>query len=86
MKDGLVKVRKYFSEVITLLGFDDPKTDRKAWGKLILREVKGVGIGYGNKSDDGSAIGPQLAKRLVDTAKYLIQMGIKEPAIFEVMG
>ena len=86
LKDGLVKVRKYFSEVITLLGFDDPKTDRKAWGKLILREVKGVGIGYGNKSDDGSAIGPQLAKRLVDTAKYLIQMGIKDPAIFEVMG
>lgn len=84
--NGLKEVRNYFSGVITLLKAKNMNARLVAHKKLILREVRGVGIGYGNKSDDGSAIGPKLARRLILTAEELIEIGISDPAIFEVMG
>jgi len=83
---ALDEVRHYFSDVITLLRVNNPKARNHAHKKLVLRELKGIGIGYGNKTDDGSAIGPELAARLMFTAEELIKMGITDPAIFEVMG
>lgn len=84
--DALEEVRNYFSDVITLIKTGNLKARQLAHKKLILREVRGIGIGYGNSSDDGSGIGPELARRLVSTAGELIKMGINDPAIFEVMG
>ena len=86
LKGGLDIVRGYFSEVITLLRVKNGKARILAFRRLILREVKGIGIGYGSKTDDGSAIGPELARRLLVTAEEVIEMGIADPAIFEVMG
>ncbi len=85
-KDAQKEVRDYFASVITLIRSGNQKAKALAHKKLILREVRGIGIGYGSTSDDGSAIGPKLAKRLLNTAEELIQMGITDPAIFEVMG
>lgn len=85
-KDALQEVRTYFSEIITLLNTKNERARLIAHKKLILKEVRGIGVGYGNESDDGSAIGPKLAKRLMLTAEELIEMGISDPAIFEVMG
>jgi hypothetical protein len=85
-KDAQKEVRDYFAGVITLIRSGNQKARRLAHKKLILREVRGIGIGYGSKTDDGSAIGPELASRLINTANELIQMGITDPAIFEVMG
>lgn len=85
-KNGLKEVRDYFSDVITLLKTGNQKARERAHKKLTLREVKGLGIGYGNSSDDGSGIGPKLARRLMLTAEELIKMGVTDPAIFEVMG
>jgi hypothetical protein len=53
---------------------------------MTLREIRGVGIGYGAKTDDGSAIGPLLARRLVRSAGQLLQMGFNDPEIFHLMG
>jgi len=86
LKNGLKKVRKYFSDVVLLIKINNLKARQKAFNKLIFRELKGVGIGYGNSSDDGSAVGPGLALKLLHTAEELIEMGITNPAIFEVMG
>jgi hypothetical protein len=85
-EQSLNKVREYFSISIALLGLKNIKARLRAEKLLVLREVKGIGIGYGSTSDDGSAIGPKLAHRLADTATELIEMGITDPAIFEVMG
>lgn len=85
-KNSLEKVRNYFSEIIILLKTKNPKAKALALDKLLLKEVKGIGIGYGNESDDGSAIGPELARRLLMTAEELIEMGITTPFIFEIMG
>jgi len=86
LKDGLQKVRKYFSDVILLIKTNNSRARQMAFRKLIFRELRGVGIGYGNSSDDGSAIGPELAQKLLLVAEELIEMGITNPAIFEVMG
>jgi hypothetical protein len=86
LKDGLKRVREYFEQVVTLLRYNDSKTDKEALKRLIIREVKGLGIGYGKSSDDGSAIGPELAYRIFTTAKELMKLGIQDPAIFELMG
>lgn len=86
LKGGLKKVRSYFSNIITLLRSNNVAARKKAYSMLILREVRGVGIGYGSQTDDGSAIGKELAMRLMLTADELIKMGITDPAIFEVMG
>jgi hypothetical protein len=85
-KDAQKEVRDYFASVITLIRTGNQKARKLAHKKLILREVRGIGIGYGSKTDDGSAIGPELANRLLNTADELIKMGISDPAIFEVMG
>ena len=85
-KNGLKEVRDHFSNVITLLKTGNEKARKYAHKELILREVQGIGIGYGNESDDGSGIGPKLAKRLMLTAEELIKMGISDSAIFEIMG
>lgn len=85
-KGAQKEVRDYFASVITLIKSGNQKARKLAHKKLILREVKGIGIGYGSKTDDGSAIGPELASRLLNTADELIQMGISDPEIFEVMG
>lgn len=85
-KDAQKEVRDYFASVITLIRTGNQKARKVAHRKLTLREVRGIGIGYGSKTDDGSAIGPELANRLLNTADELIKMGISDPAIFEVMG
>ena len=85
-KESLEELRTYFSKVITLLRAGKPEARKLAQRKLTLREVKGIGIGYGSESDDGSAIGSKLAYRLMLTAERLIEMGVLDPAIFEVMG
>ncbi len=85
-KGGLEEVRGYFADVITLLQTRNARARATAHKKLTLKEVRGIGIGYGSESDDGSAIGPELARRLMVTAEELLQMGVSDPAIFEVMG
>ena len=85
-KDALQEVRSYFSDVITLLRTKKDAARKVAHKKLILREVRGVGIGYGSETDDGSGIGPELARRLLVTAEELLEMGVSDPAIFEIMG
>jgi len=85
-KGALEEVRTYFAEVITLLRTKKETARKLAHKRLILREARGVGIGHGSETDDGSGIGPELARRLLVTAEELIEMGISDPAIFEVMG
>lgn len=85
-KNAQKEARDYFASIITLIRTGNQKARSLAHKKLTLREVRGIGIGYGSKTDDGSAIGPELAGRLLNTAEELIQMGISDPAIFEVMG
>lgn len=88
-KESRKKLEKYFSNIITLLEASQQRNDRawrEAHRRLIFRELRGVSIGYGVKSSDGKAVGALLGRKLVETADEIIKMGIKDPAIFELLG
>lgn len=83
------KIERYFGEVIKLLIASRSRGDvawREALRRLTFRESKGISIGYGVLSSDGSAIGRGLAARLIETAKEVVEMGIHDPEIFELIG
>src|SRR3989344_22763 len=86
LRNALGKVRKYFSGVVTLLRTKNDRAWKLAKKRLIFPEIRGTGIGYGRSSDDGAAIGPTLSRELAETASELLDMGIEDPALFEVMG
>jgi hypothetical protein len=83
------KIIKYYSNIITLLASSNRIGD-PAWmvarRMLIFRELKGISMGYGNKSSDGSGVGPELGLELINRADEIIKMGIKDPEIFELVG
>lgn len=87
--DARIKIEKYFNDIIILLSASRKEGDiawRKSRTLLVFRELKGLAIGYSKKSDDGNAVGPKLADALVHTASEIINLGIKDPAIFELLG
>lgn len=59
---------------------------RKAVQKLIFKEKKHINLGYSTVDNPGKGIGPELAKRIASTAKEIIDAGMEDPIIFELMG
>jgi len=88
-KKSRAKILRYYADIIKLLQ-SSKKTNDIAWRtaqrRLIFKELRGVSIGYGVHSSDGSAIGITLANRLISTASEIIDMGIRDPEIFELLG
>lgn len=83
------RVREHFTKVMTLLLASAHPGDR-AWRAAIqllkFPELHGIAIGYGVHGANGNAIGPKLAARLVDSASEIIRLGVRDPAIFELLG
>lgn len=84
------EIKKYYSDIIRLLLVYRKTKKRRplqeALKRLTFKETKGVFIGYGIHGGDGNAIGPDLARRLLDTALDILDMGIYDPEIFELIG
>ncbi len=83
------KVEKYYSDILKLLLASKQKGDRawrEAQKRLVFKELHGAAIGYGVKSSDGNAIGPLLGNRLLKAANEILDMGIADPEIFELLG
>jgi len=59
---------------------------RKANNFLTFPEVHGLCIGYGTADKSGSGMGPKLRKQLLQTIWEIIQAGVKDPALFEIVG
>jgi hypothetical protein len=85
-RDAKANLDQFFSNVLTLIATNHVRGIVQARRLMTLREIRGVGIGYGARTDDGSAIGKRLAERLVTSAQQLLQMGFNDPAIFHLMG
>lgn len=89
LKASYEKFTTNFINIMKLLDASDTAGDvfwKKADRLLTGNEVKGLCIGYSSKGTSGSGIGPELRKRLLDTAKKIISKGKKEPEIFELVG
>lgn len=83
------KVLQHFEKVITLLVASESEGDiawRQAVKMMTFPETPGASIGYGMNSEYGSAVGEELARRITKTAKEIINMGVKNPEIFELLG
>jgi len=80
--------RIYFENVITLLSASKKRGDvpwRAAQRFLDFPEVPGTCLGYGTSSIRGSAFGPSLTARLIDTAKEIVDLGITDPNLFKLI-
>jgi hypothetical protein len=58
--------------------------ERQAIKKLVFPEVREAALGYAETSNAGRGVTLHIAKRLYDTAKTIIDAGIKNSLIFEV--
>jgi hypothetical protein len=79
----------YFEKVMALLhGIreENDKVWRTAFKYLSFPEIKGTCLGYGSTSISGSGTGPKMTKRLINTGRDVVRMGIDDPDFFMAMG
>lgn len=89
LKDSRKHFEDYFQRILLLLTHSKQRSDiawREAERRLVFGETQGVSLGYGMSTGDGSGIGPTLGRRLLQTAFEIVQIGITDPAIFELLG
>ncbi|WP_162909595.1 hypothetical protein [Aggregatilinea lenta] len=83
------KVRHRFIEILKLLEASKKPGD-KAWREAAHRfrfpEVQGLCIGYSAQSTSGSGMGEGIRHQLLTTAKLIVDSGIRDPEMFELMG
>lgn len=80
-----------FGQVLKLLEKADGKKFGDPFWRQALRlfafpEVQGLCIGYAQKNTSGSGMGIQLRMQVLQTAKVIVDAGITDPEIFELMG
>ena len=88
-KTSYQRVRTHFGGIVKLLSRSQKPGDvfwRNAEKMLRFNEVRGLRIGYSSKSTAGSGIGRELQSQLLTTAKAIIDAGIEDPEMFELMG
>lgn len=83
------KVQKRFRDILKLLEKSKAEND-PFWGaafKLFyFPELEGLCIGYSADGTRGSGMGPRLRKRILRTAKAIVDEGVKDTEIFELVG
>jgi hypothetical protein len=80
---------KYFSEVLALTNGSTKEGDklwREAQKRLEFKEIGNTALGYSKGGTVGNAIGPILAKKILLTVSQIVEAGIKDPIIFELVG
>jgi hypothetical protein len=83
------KVKKRFRDILKLLSKSKQTGDsfwRAALHLFHFPELEGLCIGYSAKSTKGSGMGPELRKRIIGTAKEIVDAGIDDTEIFELVG
>jgi hypothetical protein len=87
-KDSYDKYKMFFQQIITILNQSNGNDIfyKKVVKLYQLKEIANIGLGYSKNNKSGSAIGIKLAKKLTETSYQLIQAGIKDPEIFQLVG
>ena len=83
------KVKKRFTDILKLLEKSKGETDpfwKAAFGRFYFPELEGLCIGYSADGTRGSGMGPGLRKRILRTAKQIVDAGIEDTEIFELVG
>lgn len=83
------KVAKRFEEILYILSTSKREDDvfwREALRRFQFPELRGLCIGYSSNGTLGSGMGPELRTHILRTAKEIVDAGIKDPEIFELIG
>lgn len=81
--------KRHFAVIVKLLKHSKNAGDklyREASNKFIFHEIAHFGLGYSKTGKKGSGIGETLATKLTKTAAEIVQAGIEDPEIFELIG
>lgn len=81
-------LNEYFSKVIKLLAASKAVGDvayREAEKRLLFREEHGAALGYAGAGGYGRAIGSDLAAILAKRGKEIVDLGVTDPEIFELI-
>jgi hypothetical protein len=87
--DAREDLKAYFASVIKLLERSQEKGDlawTEAEKRLRVKEEHGAALGYAHAGGYGRAIGPDLAAILAFRAKQIVDLGITDPEMFELVG
>lgn len=83
------KYKNHFTVIVKLLKHSKTMEDRffrEAVKKFIFHEIAHFGLGYSKTGKKGSGIGEKLATSIAKTALEIVQAGIEDPEIFELIG
>jgi hypothetical protein len=89
LENSYLSFKTHFTKIIHLLEATKHSSDRlfrEAHKKLIFPELPFVSLGYSTEGTSGSGIGSGIALNLTNTAWEIIQAGITDPVIFELVG
>ena len=81
--------RKHFSNIILLIEKIKVPKDifwNEAHKRLQFKEFRFVGLGYSRGDRNGNGIGKILAENMLNIAIDIVDEGIKDPVIFELIG
>jgi hypothetical protein len=80
---------EHFAKLLQVLRHSRHRDDpfwRAADDLLDFPEVSGLCLGYGKAGTTGSGMGSELRAALLETAKLIVDAGIMDPIIFELVG
>lgn len=83
------KVTKRFEEILHILRASNRENDvfwREASRRFYFPELRGLCIGYSSRNTLGSGMGKGLRTHILRTAKEIVDAGIEDPEIFELIG
>lgn len=89
LSDSYQHVQEHFRKILVLLRASKQSGDRawrEAWRRLRFREPVWLPLGYSGSGTSGRGIGPHIQKQLTDAAKEIVDIGVSEPEIFELIG
>lgn len=89
LENSYLSFKTHFTKIVRLLSAAKHPGDRffrEAHKNLIFPELQFVSLGYSTEGRPGSGIGEGIALNLTNTAWEIIQAGITDPVIFELVG
>ena len=89
LNDAYNSISTLFTKVGTLLSVSQNEGDRfwrEAYQLLKMTEFEEICLGYSKSGTSGSGSGKELKLKILRSGKEIIQAGVKEPEIFELVG
>ncbi len=89
LQNSYARLQQIFTDILRLLAASKRFGDvlwREATRRFTFPELEGLCIGYAAKGTSGRGMGRELRRRVLVTAKEIVDAGIQDPVIFELVG